>query len=113
MTIINKVFFKKLEEIEDDKKHWREYQCALCDYKSSYKKEALSHMSVKHTEVNKKYFDESGDLDVEYCGICKKIFYSEEELKKHEDERTRLCGICDLCLTPDSDEFKYCVAMEH
>ena len=50
---------------------------------------------------------------MEDCGICKKIFYSEEELKKHEDERTRLCGICELCLTHDSDEFKYCVAMEH
>ena len=102
MTMINKVFFKKLEEIDDDKKHWREYQCALCDYKSSYKKAALIHMSVNHTEVKKKYFDESGDLDVEDCGICKKIFYSEEELEKHEDERTRLC-----------DEFKCCIAMEH
>ena len=41
------------------------------------------------------------------------MFYCEEELKKYEDERKRLCGICELCLTPDSDEFKYCVAMEH
>ena len=82
MTIVNKVFFKKLEQIEDVKKHWQEYQCALCNYKSSYKKEALSHMSVNHMEVNKKYFVKSGDLDIE---ICKKIFYCEEELKKYED----------------------------
>ena len=54
MTIINQVFFKKLEEIEVDKKHWQAYQCALCYYKSIYKKLALSHMCVNRMEVKKK-----------------------------------------------------------
>ena len=72
MTINNEVFIKKLEEIEDQKKHCREYQFALCEKKSGYKKEALNQMSVNHIEVDKKYFVKSVNLDVEDCGIYKK-----------------------------------------
>ena len=60
----------------------------------------------------KKHFVKSGDLDVEDFGICKIFFYSDKELKEPDDERTRLCGICELCTTTDSEEFKYCVAMQ-
>ena len=41
-----------------------------------------------------------------------KLFYSEEELKKHEDERTRICVTCGRCLTPDMEEYRYCMVME-
>ena len=54
--IIIKVFLNKLVEIEEQQKHCREYQCALCDYKAGYKKEALNHMRVNHMEVDKEYF---------------------------------------------------------
>ena len=45
----------------------------------------------KQTETDR---NRQKQTDMEDCGICKKIFYNEEELKKHEDERTRLCGMC-------------------
>ena len=54
MPIMNEVFFKKLVEVEDQKKHCREYQCALCDYISGYMKETLHHMSANHMEMDKK-----------------------------------------------------------
>ena len=41
------------------------------------------------------------------------FFYIEEEPKKHEDVRSRLCATCEHCMTPDSKEFIYCVAMDH
>ena len=49
----------------------------------------------------------------EIVKFVRKYFIVKKNFKKHEDERMRLSGICELCLTPDSDEFKYCVAMEH
>ena len=38
---------------ENDKKHCRAYQWALCDYKSGYKKKALNYVCVNHMEVDK------------------------------------------------------------
>ena len=78
----------------------------------------LKELLELQTEVDKEYFlnpetKGNGNLSVEDCCICKKLFYSEEELKKHEDERTRMCVTCGRCMTPDSEEYKYCVAMEH
>ena len=57
-------------------------------------------MCVNHTEVDKEYFlnpetKANENLSVEDCCICKKLFYNEEELKKHEDERTRMWTLYD------------------
>ena len=53
--------------------------------------------------------NELGELFVEDCCICKKLLCSEEELKQHEEEITRLCGTCESCMTPDSEAFTHCV----
>ena len=110
----NKTLMKKLLEVEYNKKYIREYQCEMCDFESRDKNDIINHMTINHEEVDKQCYvnedtSEDGELCIEDCAICKKIFYSEESLKKHGEGS----GTCGLCMKMDNCDQKYCSAMEH
>ena len=86
----------------------------MCDFESRDKNEIINHMTINHEEVDKQCYvnedtSEDGELCIEDCAICKKIFYSEESLKKHGEGS----GTCGLCMKMDNRDQKYCSAMEH
>ena len=115
VEVKNQIFKKKLLEVEDKKKYIREYQCEMCDFESAYRNEILNHMNINHEEVDKLSYvnenpEEEGELCVEDCVICKKIFYTKEGLKKHEEESKQTCG---MCMKMDNCDTKYCSAMDH
>ena len=42
--------------------------------------------------------------------MCKKLFYYQEYLEKHEKEHNHKCGICEACMNFESPELRYCVS---
>ena len=114
VEVKNQTFMKKLLEVDDKKKYIRDYQCELCNFESSRKNEILNHMNINHEEVDKEFYvnedpDEDSELCIEECAICKKIFYTQEGLKKHGEDS----GTCGRCMRMDNCDKKYCSAMNH
>ena len=64
------------------------------------------------TSISTMYHVESGEIAVEICFICDKVFYSKEDLDNHKQLDIQ-CSICKVCATEGGSEFDYCAAMEH
>ena len=69
-------------------------------------------MTADHEEIKKECSVESVIIAFECCCICKKVFYSKEDLEKHTQLEIQ-CSICEVCTTVGRSEFDYCTAMEH
>ena len=88
------------------------YQCDKCNFKSEDRNKIEKHMTNNHSEIEKEYYVESGEIAVEICFICDKVFYSKEDLDNHKLLKFH-CQICKVCVTGGSLEIDYCSAMEH
>ena len=88
------------------------YQCDKCNFKSEDRNKIEEHMTNNHSEIEKEYYVESGEIAVEICFICDKVFYSKEDLDNHTKLEIQ-CLICKVCMAVRSSKFDYCVAMEH
>ena len=88
------------------------YQCDKCNFKSEDRDTIEEHMTNNHSEIEKEYYVESGEIAVEICFICDKVFYSKEDLDNHKLLKYH-CQICKVCVTGGSSEIDYCSAMEH
>ena len=71
----------------------------------------IRHMTDNHDDVEKESYVESGMKAVGICYICNIVFYSQEDLDKHEQLEIP-CLICKVCMAVGSLEFDYCAAME-
>ena len=83
-----------------------------CNFKLEDRNKIEEHMTNNHSEIEKEYYVESGEIAVEICFICDKVFYSKEDLDNHKQLKFK-CSICKVCVTEGSSEIDYCSAMEH
>ena len=108
----NKILKKRLTSIEDKNMWIQSYQCDKCNFKSEERDTIEEHMTNNHSEIEKEYYVESGEIAVEICFICDKVFNSKEDLDNHKQLDIQ-CSICKVCATERGSEFDYCAAMEH
>ena len=45
--------------------------------------------------------------------LTKKGFYTTEDLGRHKQEAFTMCSTCEIYMTQDSPELRYCYTMEH
>ena len=70
-------------------------------------------MHFVHAIAYKAYDNLYDALCVKDCGYCKQLYYSEEDLNNHEEERTNVCEICGTCSIKEIPDLKYCIAIGH
>ena len=69
-------------------------------------------MTEDHVDIKKEEYVESRTLAVDICHICKKVFYSEEDLDQHNQVKIH-CASCQLCTTAEISDFDFFTAIEH
>ena len=112
LIIFNNIFKKKLASNEEKKVYIQNYQCCEFTYKSCDMEKMIEHMTENHKDIKKEEYVESSELSVEICYVCHKLFYSQEDLVKHNQVEI-YCPSCGLCTTAETSDFDFCTAMEH
>ena len=107
MNVINDILKKKLVSVENQTNYYHTYQCSMCEFDSGHRDKVTDHMNKNH----KKAYEAEETYGVD-C-MCKKLFYDQEDLEKHEKEHSIKCGICGACMNLESPELRYCVLIGH
>ena len=109
LNCVNKIFKKRLSHMNDNNVYIYKYKCCQCSFGSRYMEKIKEHMTADHEEIKKEFYVESGCIAVESCCICKKVFYSTEDLEKHTKIEIH-CSMCDICTTVGRSELDCCAA---
>ena len=109
LNCVNKILKNRLSHMKDSNVYIYKYKCCQCNFGSRYMEKFKEHMTADHEEIKKEFYVESGCIAVESCCICKKVFYSTEDLEKHTQMEIH-CSMCDICTTVGRSELDYCAA---
>ena len=52
-------------------------------------------------------------IEVKDCGHCNNVCYKEQGPYYHTQNSIATCRVCQICITQDSPDLKYCVAIGH
>ena len=96
LNCVNKILKKRLSHMKDNNVYIYKYKCCQCSFGSRYMEKIKEHMTADHEEIKKEFYVESGCIAVESCCICKKVFYSTEDLEKHTQIEIH-CSMCNVC----------------
>ena len=109
LNCVNTILKKRLSHMKDNNVYICKYKCCQCNFGSRYMEKIKEHMTADHEEIKKEFYVESGCIAVESCCICKKVFYSTEDLEKHTQMEIH-CSMCDVCKTLGRSESDDCAA---
>ena len=92
MNVINDILKEKLLSVENQTNYYHTYQCSMCEFYSGHRDKVTDHMNKNHKKAY--------EAEETYCVdcMCKKLFYDQEDLEKHEKEHKIKCGICGACM---------------